>query len=48
MALVSIIADRRRQNRKHADDVGFMPWTAISVFSILVALMSIAMALKGG
>lgn len=47
VAAISIVADRRRQNRKRADDVGFMPWSAITVFSMLMAVMTLAISLKG-
>ncbi len=48
VAAVSIVADRRRQGRKQADAVGFMPWSAITMLSVLVAVMSTAMVLHGG
>jgi hypothetical protein len=47
VVLVSSLADRRRHNRANIDDVGFMPWTAITVFSVLVAVLSVALAIKG-
>ncbi len=48
LAVVSILADRRRHKRKSIDDVGFMPWTGISVAAMMVALLSIALAIKAG
>jgi ABC-type sugar transport system permease subunit len=47
-ALVSILADRRRQRRAVLEAVGFMPWTGISVMATLVTVVSIALALKQG
>ncbi len=46
MVAISAFADRRRHRRTHMDDVGFMPWTSITVFSVLAALLSIALAIK--
>jgi hypothetical protein len=45
--LVSSLADRRRHNRMNIEDVGFMPWTTITVFSVLAMVLSVAMAIKG-
>ena len=42
----SSVADYRRQKRTDIEAVGFMPWTAISVFSALFALMAGALAFK--
>jgi len=47
VVLVSSLADRRRHNRVRFDDVGFMPWTAITVFSVLATVLSAALAIKG-
>ncbi len=47
VVLISSLADRRRHNRTHMDDVGFMPWTAITVFSVLATVLSAALAIKG-
>jgi hypothetical protein len=48
LALISIVADRRRQRRTQIERVGFMPWTAISLFSIGLTLISVALAIKQG
>jgi hypothetical protein len=48
LSLVSIMADRRRQARRHIDAVGFMPWTGISVGAMLVTLISLALSIKAG
>ena len=47
MVLVSSLADRRRNRRVNINDVGFMPWTAITVFSVLATVISAALAIKG-
>jgi hypothetical protein len=44
--LVSSLADRRRHRRSNINDVGFMPWTAITVFSVLAAVIAAALAIK--
>jgi hypothetical protein len=41
-------ADRRRQQRRDLDRVGFMPWPLITVMATLVALLAFAIALVGG
>ena len=47
-SMISILADRRRHRRTRIEHVGFMPWTGISVFAIMVTLMSTALAIKAG
>jgi bacteriorhodopsin len=46
VVFISSVADRRRHRRKRIEDVGFMPWTGITVFSLLATLLSIALAIK--
>lgn len=41
-------ADWRRRNREDVDKVGFMPWRAISLTSIAVAIFSTALWLSQG
>ena len=48
VSVVSIFADRRRHRRTRIEQVGFMPWTGISVFAIMVTLMATALAIKAG
>lgn len=48
VSTVSIFADRRRHRRTRMEQVGFMPWTGISVFAIMVTLMATALAIKTG
>ena len=48
LSAVSIFADRRRHRRTRIEQVGFMPWTGISVFAIMVTLMATALAIKTG
>jgi hypothetical protein len=47
VALISGVADRRRNRRSDMNAVGFMPWTAITVFAVLAAVVNAALALKG-
>ncbi len=44
LALWAGIADWRRTKRRDINDVGFMPWTAISALSLLVAVLCSAIA----
>lgn len=48
IVLISSLADRRRHRRSDINDVGFMPWTAITVFAVLGTVLSAAFAIKGG
>jgi len=47
-ALGSSLADLRRQKRSRIEDVGFMPWTGITVLSTLLAVVAAALAIKLG
>jgi hypothetical protein len=44
--LVSGFADRRRSKRNDINAVGFMPWSAITVFAVMAALLATALAIK--
>lgn len=46
MAVLSTVADLRRQRRRNLDKVGFMPWTLITVLSVMATLFLTAIALK--
>ncbi len=48
LSAFSIFADRRRHRRTQIEQVGFMPWTGISVLAIMVTLLSTALAIKAG
>ena len=48
LAGFSILADRRRAGRTDIDRVGFMPWTAITVMSVLATVLSVALVIKSG
>ena len=48
LVMISTVADRRRQKRKRIDDVGFMPWTGITVISVLATVITAAFAIKVG
>ena len=45
VALVSEIANRRRNNRKDINKVGFMPWPTITAMSLLTFGISLAFGL---
>jgi hypothetical protein len=47
LVAVSSLADRRRNRRRNIDAVGFMPWTAITMMSVLATVVAAALALKG-
>jgi hypothetical protein len=47
VVLLSSVADRRRNRRDNIEAVGFMPWTAITVFAVLATVISAALAIKG-
>jgi hypothetical protein len=44
--VISGFADRRRSKRKDINQVGFMPWTAITVFAVMAVLLATALAIK--
>ncbi len=46
LVVVSAMADRRRGQRTRIENVGFMPWTAITVFAVMTTLLAIALAIK--
>jgi len=45
VALVSEIANRRRNNRKDINQVGFMPWATLTAMSLLTFGISLAFGL---
>jgi hypothetical protein len=48
LVLWSSLADRRRHRRTNIDDVGFVPWTAITILSVLSTVIAAAFVIKGG
>lgn len=46
LAAFASFADWKRQRRKDPDRVGFMPWTLVTVLSVVAAMMFVALALK--
>ena len=48
LAAIASLADRRRARRRDLDRAGFMPWTLITLFAILAAVMLAALALTVG
>lgn len=47
LVVISSLADRRRNRRADIEAVGFMPWTIITVFSVLATVIAAALAIKG-
>jgi hypothetical protein len=48
VACIAMVADRHRHKRSRLDQVGFVPWTGISILATGVTLVSIALAFKVG
>ena len=46
VVVISSIADWKRTRRRDINAVGFMPWTAITLFAVLAAVISAALALR--
>lgn len=46
IAVLAWLADRVRSRRSRLDAVGFMPWTAVSFWSTLLALLLLGAAAK--
>lgn len=44
IALIAGVADWRRTRRSNINAVGFMPWTALGALSLLVGVLSAAIA----
>lgn len=47
LAAGSALAERRRARRVDLDRVGIMPWTLIQLLSVLGAVVTAALAIKG-
>lgn len=47
LVVISSIADQRRHKRTELDQVSIMPWTGITVFSVLITVLAAALAIKG-
>ncbi|QJB68994.1 hypothetical protein HF685_06620 [Parasphingorhabdus halotolerans] len=43
VAVISEIGNRRRNNRKDIDKVGFMPWSFVTAMALLVFGISVAL-----
>ncbi|MCB2049533.1 MAG: hypothetical protein KDE32_15100 [Novosphingobium sp.] len=46
VAIISWIADRRRMKRSNLDHVGWMPWTNLFFWALLVAVILLSLAAK--
>lgn len=44
VALVAWIADYRRERRRDLDRVGFVPWTGVFFFALIIAVLLLGMA----
>ncbi len=46
IAVLSLVAERRRANRAELDAVGFMPWTLILIMAMIAAAVFAAVGIK--
>lgn len=46
VAALAWLADRRRMRRSDPDAVGFMPWTSVFFWAVLVALVTLGLAIR--
>jgi hypothetical protein len=46
VALTAWLGDRRRMRRSDPDAVGFMPWTSVFFWAVLVALVLLGLAIQ--
>lgn len=46
VAVIAALADRRRVRRTDLDRVGWVPWSAVLFFGLMIAAISAALALK--
>ncbi|MGB5779315.1 MAG: hypothetical protein WBH10_09585 [Allopontixanthobacter sediminis] len=47
LAVVSLIAERRRMKRTRIDRIGWVPWTNIFMISAIIGMGLLALAAKG-
>lgn len=47
-AAIFVLADRKRQKRDRLDQVGFIPWTGLSVLAMGITLIAAVLAVKAG
>ena len=46
LAVVAGVAEKRRSRRLDMDKVGWVPWTAVQISGVAIAVMCVAYALK--
>ena len=46
LAVVATVADRRRSRRPVLDRVGWVPWTAVQLLALFVAIAAAALAMR--
>ena len=48
LTAVSILAERRRNNRRDIESVGWVPWPMLTLLGTIAALFAFALAIKFG
>lgn len=46
LAMLAVVADRRRARRRSLDAVGFMPWTTVFLASFLTSCVALGLAVR--
>ncbi|PNU04911.1 hypothetical protein [Novosphingobium guangzhouense] len=46
IAAIALLGDHRRHRRKDIERVGFMPWTPIFFFSLMVAVLLLGLSAR--
>jgi len=47
VAALSAVADHRRLRRRNLDRPGWVPWTALQIAAALIAVLAVALGLRG-
>jgi hypothetical protein len=48
LTALSVLAERRRNNRRDIEAVGWVPWPLVTILSTIAALFATALAIKFG